>query len=283
MTGTSNDLQTGEPLEAVMRTGPIAVSRVLDIAVQAAAALSSNHAGGLVHGSLTSTDILLERNGRVKILNPGDHSSCMPQDDQQALGRILKAALQGHPNHPIDWVIDRLLAEDPEDRYASTRDLYLELRALRDRVPATPLPAITPDIWTATKISYSWRPFIAVPLTLLSCAIFVFYLMTHTPLPKRGQTPIHSFPVWSPDGRRILFVKSVSGVNQVFLQEFPTVESLQLTHAAQSCADPRWSPDGNTLAYRRAGKWWTGPAEPDRQQPLPEPPAPEIAMPWLGQ
>lgn len=35
---------------------------------------------------------------------------------------------------PLRWVIERLLAKDPADRYDSTRDLYRELRVIRDRL-----------------------------------------------------------------------------------------------------------------------------------------------------
>jgi serine/threonine protein kinase len=33
---------------------------------------------------------------------------------------------------PLRWIIDRLLAKEPADRYDTTRDLYRELRRLRD-------------------------------------------------------------------------------------------------------------------------------------------------------
>ena len=36
-----------------------------------------------------------------------------------------------HP--PLRWVIERLLAKDPAERYDSTRDLYRELRQVRER------------------------------------------------------------------------------------------------------------------------------------------------------
>jgi serine/threonine protein kinase len=38
---------------------------------------------------------------------------------------------------PLRWVIDRCLAKDPEERYASTKDLARELETLRRRLPET--------------------------------------------------------------------------------------------------------------------------------------------------
>ncbi|MBV9481044.1 MAG: serine/threonine protein kinase, partial [Acidobacteria bacterium] len=38
---------------------------------------------------------------------------------------------------PFRWIVDRCLAKDPPQRYESTRDLYHDLRALRDHLPET--------------------------------------------------------------------------------------------------------------------------------------------------
>ena len=35
---------------------------------------------------------------------------------------------------PLRWILERLLAKDPADRYDSTRDLYRELKQVRDRL-----------------------------------------------------------------------------------------------------------------------------------------------------
>ena len=35
---------------------------------------------------------------------------------------------------PLRWIIERLLAKDPAERYDSSRDLYRELKQLRDRL-----------------------------------------------------------------------------------------------------------------------------------------------------
>jgi eukaryotic-like serine/threonine-protein kinase len=41
---------------------------------------------------------------------------------------------------PLRWVVERCLAKDPDDRYASTRDLARDLQGLRDRLSETTLP-----------------------------------------------------------------------------------------------------------------------------------------------
>ena len=42
--------------------------------------------------------------------------------------------LPGNVPAPLRWVIERLLAKEPAERYDSTRDLYSELRQIRDRL-----------------------------------------------------------------------------------------------------------------------------------------------------
>ena len=59
---------------------------------------------------------------------------------------------------------------------------------------------------------------------------------------------------FSPDGRYSLFVRSVSGIAQIFIQDpptsqFPNPQPRQLTEAGGLCYDPVWSPDGSTIAF----------------------------------
>ena len=49
------------------------------------------------------------------------------RDDPEPLSRIAASSLA-----PYRWVVDRCLAKEPDDRYASTRDLARELGDLRD-------------------------------------------------------------------------------------------------------------------------------------------------------
>jgi eukaryotic-like serine/threonine-protein kinase len=47
---------------------------------------------------------------------------------------------------PIRWVLERCLAKEPNERYASTEDLARELATLRDRLPEAALPGVAPDV-----------------------------------------------------------------------------------------------------------------------------------------
>jgi serine/threonine protein kinase len=55
------------------------------------------------------------------------------RDEPERLGaRTLQAPA------PFIWIVERCLAKDPKQRYASTRDLACDLAAVRDRLADTP-------------------------------------------------------------------------------------------------------------------------------------------------
>ncbi len=174
------------------------IRKLLDVAVQIANGLADAHAGGILHRDLKPDNILVTREGRVKILDfglaksiatrcaddvtltvgitdPGTvvgtvnymspeqslgEANLTPQSDQFSFGLVLyelatgKRAFQrgsapetmtaiiredaeplpGSVPAPLRWVIERLLAKEPPERYDSTRDLYRELKQIRDRL-----------------------------------------------------------------------------------------------------------------------------------------------------
>jgi eukaryotic-like serine/threonine-protein kinase len=63
--------------------------------------------------------------------NAIDTLSAILHDDPQPIRDFNARAAE-----PLCWIIERLLSKEPGERYASTRDLAQELRALRDRLAA---------------------------------------------------------------------------------------------------------------------------------------------------
>ena len=60
--------------------------------------------------------------------------------------------------------------------------------------------------------------------------------------------------IWTPDSRRIVYVSNRNGPFHVFTYDFPTSTETQLTSSSDSDAAPRFSPDGNRIAFLRGGK-----------------------------
>jgi dipeptidyl aminopeptidase/acylaminoacyl peptidase len=55
--------------------------------------------------------------------------------------------------------------------------------------------------------------------------------------------------VWSPDGQRIAFVRSVKGKGQIFIMSLDGGEAWQLTNSTYGVSTPLWSPDGTRISF----------------------------------
>ena len=58
---------------------------------------------------------------------------------------------------PLRWVIERCLAKDPAERYASTLDLARELRGLRERLPEVDTPGPSGRLAITEPMPFGWR------------------------------------------------------------------------------------------------------------------------------
>jgi serine/threonine protein kinase len=61
----------GETVRSLLNSGPLPLAQALDIATQAAAGVASAHGAGVVHRDLTPENLMVSRNGSVKILDFG--------------------------------------------------------------------------------------------------------------------------------------------------------------------------------------------------------------------
>ncbi|GAB3897702.1 S9 family peptidase [Spirosoma agri] len=55
--------------------------------------------------------------------------------------------------------------------------------------------------------------------------------------------------VWSPDGQRIAFVRTIKGKGQIFIMPLSGGEAWQLTNSTYGASNPLWSPNGKQIAF----------------------------------
>ncbi len=306
------------------------VRKLLDVAVQIADGLAAAHAGGILHRDLKPDNILVTREGRVKVLDfglaksliarpagdvtltmgvtdPGTvvgtvnymspeqargEANLTPQSDQFSFGLVLyelatgkrafqrgtapetmtaiiredAAPLPGSVPAPLRWVIERLLAKEPAERYDSTRDLYRELKQIRDRLSQT-TSAQTSVAAVSTPKRKRW---LVLGLGAVAClAAGSALTLFRSPPSAAPDLSAYKFtalsraeaeersPRWSPDGKNIAYTTRVHGVMQVFTKPAGTPDAVQLTKADQDCFTPFWSPDGASVYYISGGSLWS--------------------------
>jgi Tol biopolymer transport system component/predicted Ser/Thr protein kinase len=119
---------------------------------------------------------------------------------------------------PVRWIVERLLAKDPEERYASTKDLARDLKSVRDHLSET---SASGALEAAEPARFRRRGWLAPATAALALGIAAGFL-------ARGWT---------------------SGTAT------PPVEVRRLTYARGNVTAARFAPDGQTIVYAAA---WEG-------------------------
>jgi Tol biopolymer transport system component len=161
---------------------------------------------------------------------------------------------------PLRWIVERCLAKDPDERYASTVDLARDLRSVRDHLseadssPGQSIVAARRGL-TAMRIGVG-----SVALLLLVVVFFV--LRSRGARVGTGRQSrlsqatfgegIEAFPAWSRDGKALAYTGEVGGVRKVFVKRLDGGEETQLTKGDADDIQPAWSPDDRTVLVVRA-------------------------------
>ena len=177
----------------------------------------------------------------------------------------------------LRWIIERCLAKDPEERYASTRDLARDLAHLRDHVsemsgaagnatrpPRRQLPLLMAAGWLVAAIAVAFafaRKPPSPPAAMIRFSVPLPEGVTYAPAEvSRG------FSV-SPDGTRLVVEAYSQTRRHLYMRSLDRDEFVQL-EGTEDATSHFWSPDGRFLAFFAGGKLKKVPANGGRPQEI---------------
>ncbi|HJT89835.1 MAG TPA: protein kinase, partial [Bryobacteraceae bacterium] len=179
----------------------------------------------------------------------------------ETMAAIIREEAEPLPAHlpaPLRWTIERCLAKDREQRYDTTRDLYRELRQIRERLSETAV--VSAKAVPAVGRRRPWAAWATAAALALALGTALWWpLPSIAPArttPFATEANISTMPAWSPGGDRIAYAADKDGIFQIFTRKVGSSTATQLTRQDASCHDPFWSADGTRvyyLVYERGG------------------------------
>ncbi len=196
-----------------------------------------------------------------------DTLSAILHEEPEAIGQLNREVPP-----PCRWIVDRCLAKDPEERYASTRDLARDLASVRDHISEVSgsgegtlaaLPAVARRKsrerlggvviglvvgavaagFGAWSFTHAHRPR-AAPLARLSVT-----LPSDAPLAAYGA---HNLAL-SPDGTHLVYAAERAGTTQLYLRAMDQLEATPIRNS-EGASSPFFSPDSQWLAFFAGNK-----------------------------
>jgi Tol biopolymer transport system component len=179
---------------------------------------------------------------------------------------VIAAILKENPE-PLDQVvplsppslsrlITRALEKDPERRWQNVRDIALEVESILAAQPEA--SGAQPNV----RMRYSWKTTaLGVLLTLVACAALSRWLQDRPDrtignvsfLPLAFEPEVEFDPIFSPDGKSLVYSRSIHGARQLFVRSFSTQSAAQITECSRPCAPIAWSADGARVFYVEGG------------------------------
>ncbi len=156
---------------------------------------------------------------------------------------------------PLRWIVDRCLAKEPEQRYESTRDLFRELRNIRDHFSEAHTSAVFAPIASPKKPRSRWKTPLAVGLLLGVIAALLILVGALYMVHRKGEagaaaepadqdvrvSPLTALPGYvgwpalSPDGKQVVFAwdggrSTAKSMFDLYIKVIGAERIQQLTH-----------------------------------------------------
>jgi Tol biopolymer transport system component/tRNA A-37 threonylcarbamoyl transferase component Bud32 len=156
----------------------------------------------------------------------------------------------------LERIIQRCLRKDPNRRFHSMNDIKVELEELREESGSGMQPA-----QAATRKRRRTWIYVVAALALFGIAVAIWSWRRHpVPLPAPSQpVPLTSYlgdqdwPDLSPDGSQVVFAWNGEnrGKYHIYVKPIGFAGYLQLTKGDAQETAPKWSPDGQWIAFQR--------------------------------
>ena len=156
---------------------------------------------------------------------------------------------------PIRWIMERCMAKDPQERYASTRDLARDMQSLRDHFAelTTSSGEVAPPFQAAKTQRSLLLPLIALAVLAAAFALAYMYsrkapekLVVLRTLTYSGSD---SSPATSPNEQLVAFRSDRDGTPRIWLKQMQGGNEIALTQGPDDF--PRFSPTGTSLLFIR--------------------------------
>ena len=165
------------------------------------------------------------------------------------------SSLQPMTPPALDRVVKRCLAKEPEMRWQTASDLCEELKWIAEGGSRTGMPA---PVVAQRKIRerVAWAVAVIAVVAALALASPFFRRSSDEPRvlkiavlpPEKTTFSVRSLPAVSPDGRRLAFVLTAGGKDELWVRDLDSLAARALT-GTDGASYPFWSPDSRTIAF----------------------------------
>jgi Tol biopolymer transport system component len=156
----------------------------------------------------------------------------------------------------FDRVVKTCLAKDPDDRFQTAHDVKLQLQWIAEGGSAAGVAApVAARRKSREKLAWALVPVAA--LAAAAATVLVIRLRSEPPRviqssllpPEKSSFAFEFGPMaLSPDGRRVAFVATSSGINMLWVQPLSGVSAQPLA-GTDGASNPFWSPDSRFLGF----------------------------------